>query len=68
MVKAASAIDREVTSIIGCAVMTGAGAVENTAGVKAGDSVAIFGVGGVGLSAVAAAKKTGCRSNHRSGR
>lgn len=48
-------INKEVTAIIGCAVMTGAGAVENTAGVKAGDSVAIFGVGGVGLSAVVAA-------------
>lgn len=59
VVKAAPDIAREVTSIIGCAVMTGAGAVENTAGVKAGDSVAIFGVGGVGLSAVAAAKKLG---------
>jgi Zn-dependent alcohol dehydrogenase len=48
-----------VTSIIGCAVMTGAGAVENTADVQAGDSVAIFGVGGVGLSAVVAARARG---------
>ena len=45
----------DVTAIIGCAVMTGAGAVINTAGVRPGNSVAIFGVGGVGLSAVAAA-------------
>ncbi|XOV87883.1 MAG: zinc-binding dehydrogenase [Pseudomonadota bacterium] len=59
VVKVAPDIDREVTAIIGCAVMTGAGAVENTAGVKAGDSVAIFGVGGVGLSAVVAAKSLG---------
>ena len=59
VVKVAPDIDREVTCIIGCAVMTGAGAVENTAGVKAGDSVAIFGVGGVGLSAVVAAKALG---------
>ncbi len=59
VVKVASDIDLEVTAIIGCAVMTGAGAVENTAGVKAGDSVAIFGVGGVGLSAVVAAKSLG---------
>jgi len=55
VVKVSPEIDKEVTAIIGCAVMTGAGAVENTAGVKAGDSVAIFGVGGVGLSAVVAA-------------
>jgi Zn-dependent alcohol dehydrogenase len=56
VVKVDPEIEREVTSIIGCAVMTGAGAVENTAGVKAGESVVIFGVGGVGLSAVVAAK------------
>ena len=49
----------DVTAIIGCAVITGAGAVIHTAGVKKGESVAIFGVGGVGLSAVAAAKVVG---------
>jgi Zn-dependent alcohol dehydrogenase len=59
VVKVSPDTEKEVTAIIGCAVMTGAGAVENTAGVKAGDSVAIFGVGGVGLSAVAAAKTLG---------
>lgn len=59
VVKVKNDIDKEVTAIIGCAVMTGAGAVENTAGVKKGDSVAIFGVGGVGLSAVVAAKSVG---------
>ncbi len=59
VVKVAPDINREVTAIIGCAVMTGAGAVENTAGVKAGDSVAIFGVGGVGLSGIVAAKNLG---------
>lgn len=57
VVKVDSGINKELSAIIGCAVMTGAGAVENTAGVKAGDSVAIFGVGGVGLSAVAAARE-----------
>lgn len=46
----------DVTAIVGCAVMTGAGAVYHTAGVRRGESVAIFGVGGVGLSAVVAAK------------
>ncbi len=59
VVKVDPDIEKEVTAIIGCAVMTGAGAVENTAGVQQGDSVAIFGVGGVGLSAVVAAKKLG---------
>jgi Zn-dependent alcohol dehydrogenase len=59
VVKVSSDIEKEVTSIIGCAVMTGAGAVEYTAQVSKGDSVAIFGAGGVGLSAVVAAKKIG---------
>ena len=59
VVKVPSTIEPLVTSIIGCAVMTGAGAVENTANVQAGDSVAIFGVGGVGLSAVVAARARG---------
>jgi Zn-dependent alcohol dehydrogenase len=49
----------DVTCIIGCAVMTGAGAVMYTAGVKKGESIAVFGVGGVGLSAVVAAKVLG---------
>ena len=42
----------DVSSIVGCAVLTGAGAVLNTARVRPGDSVAVIGVGGVGLSAV----------------
>ncbi|MBO0714581.1 MAG: zinc-binding dehydrogenase, partial [Acidimicrobiales bacterium] len=42
----------DVTSIIGCAVMTGVGAALNAAQVRPGDSVAIIGVGGVGLSVV----------------
>lgn len=46
-------------AVIGCAVMTGAGAVMNTGGMRKGDSVAVFGVGGVGLSAVAAARVKG---------
>ncbi len=49
----------DVTAIIGCAVMTGSGAVYHTAGVRRGESVAVFGVGGVGLSAIAAAAVVG---------
>jgi Zn-dependent alcohol dehydrogenase len=45
--------------VLACAVMTGAGAVRNTARVGAGQSTAIFGVGGVGLSAIAAARLAG---------
>ena len=54
-------VPTDVTAIIGCPVMTGAGAVRNTAGVQAGQSVAIFGVGGVGLAAIAAAAVIGAR-------
>jgi Zn-dependent alcohol dehydrogenase len=42
----------EIAALFGCAVMTGAGAVLNTAQVPAGASVAVFGLGGVGLAAV----------------
>ena len=49
----------DVTCIVGCAVMTGAGAVVNTAKVQAGQSVAVFGVGGVGLCTIAAARIVG---------
>ncbi len=45
----------DVTAVIGCAVTTGCGAVLNTARVRPGDSVVVFGVGGVGLCAVKAA-------------
>jgi len=49
----------EVACIIGCAVLTGAGAVWNTAGIHAGQSVAVIGLGGVGLAAVQAAMVAG---------
>ncbi|MBK23259.1 MAG: S-(hydroxymethyl)glutathione dehydrogenase/class III alcohol dehydrogenase [Halobacteriovorax sp.] len=42
--------------LLGCGVTTGIGAVLNTAKVKEGDSVAIFGLGGIGLSAIQGAK------------
>ena len=45
----------DVTSIIGCAVMTGAGAIINTLRVRSGQSIAVFGAGGIGLCAIAAA-------------
>ena len=48
-------IATDVTSIIGCAVMTGAGAILNTLRVRSGQSVTVFGAGGIGLCAIAAA-------------
>ena len=50
---------RDVACVLGCAVMTGAGAVVNTVKVTPDDSVAVFGVGGVGLCTIAAAKAAG---------
>ena len=52
VVKIPKTSDKYKSSIIGCAVLTGAGAVLHTAKVRPENSVAIFGVGGVGLSAL----------------
>ena len=59
VVKLPAGTRTDVTCVIGCAVMTGAGAVIHTAGVTAGQSVAVFGAGGVGLCAIAAARIVG---------
>jgi len=47
-------------ALLGCAAPTGMGAVLNTAQPRVGQSLAVFGVGGVGLCAVAAAALAGC--------
>ena len=49
----------EVVCILGCGVSTGIGAAINTADVSPGESIAIFGCGGVGLSAIMGAKLAG---------
>ena len=48
-------------ALIGCGVTTGVGAVLNTARIEAGSSVAVFGCGGVGLSAIQGARIGGAR-------
>jgi alcohol dehydrogenase len=48
--------------VFGCAVLTGAGAVIHSAGVGPGDSVAVFGLGGVGLAAVLGAVVAGAET------
>ncbi|MEV7795183.1 zinc-binding dehydrogenase [Streptomyces sp. NPDC087512] len=48
-----------VASMFGCAVLTGAGAVINTAALRPGQSAAVYGLGGVGLSAVLGARAAG---------
>lgn len=59
VVKIEPDIPMETAVLFGCAVMTGVGAVVNTAKVAAGTSVAVFGLGGVGLSAIMGAKAIG---------
>ena len=58
-------VDRELAfveaALFGCAVMTGAGAVFNTARVEAGARVAVVGLGGVGFSSLMAAVASGAR-------
>jgi len=52
-------IPPQTAALFGCAVMTGAGAVLNTAGVRPGESVVIYGLGGVGLAALLGAVVAG---------
>lgn len=49
----------EVAALVGCAVMTGYGAAVTRAGIRPGETIAIFGAGGVGLSAVMGARLAG---------
>jgi Zn-dependent alcohol dehydrogenase len=51
-----------VAALVGCAVTTGFGAVVNDAGVRAGDSVAVLGIGGVGVNALLAAALSGAQT------
>jgi len=49
----------DVASLLGCGVITGVGAVTNTAQVKAGSAVAVIGTGGVGLNCIQGAAISG---------
>lgn len=59
LIKIEHDIPLEKAALFGCAVITGVGAVMNTARVAPGESVVIFGLGGVGLSAVMGARLAG---------
>jgi S-(hydroxymethyl)glutathione dehydrogenase/alcohol dehydrogenase len=59
------ALPLEQVALLGCAVMTGVGAVMNTARVRPGDSVVVIGCGGVGLSAIQGARIAGAGSSSR---
>ncbi|CAN7784337.1 NAD(P)-dependent alcohol dehydrogenase [Caballeronia sp. LjRoot34] len=59
VVKVADDLPLDVLAPIGCGIQTGAGAVINALKVKVGDSLAVFGVGSVGLAAIMAAHAAG---------
>jgi alcohol dehydrogenase len=59
LVRVEKDIPLEIAVLFGCAVLTGVGAVVNTAKVAPGTPVAVFGLGGVGLSAVMGARAAG---------
>ncbi|GAA1851583.1 alcohol dehydrogenase catalytic domain-containing protein [Asanoa iriomotensis] len=52
-------IPADVAALLGCAVLTATGAVNRTAEVRAGQSVVVIGLGGVGLAALIAARSAG---------
>lgn len=58
-IKVPADVPLSVAALVGCGVLTGYGAVINRAEVTAGDTVLIYGAGGVGLSAVMAANTAG---------
>jgi alcohol dehydrogenase len=59
LVKVPADLPFEHAALFGCAVLTGVGAVVNTAQVRAGQSVAVVGLGGVGLASVLGALASG---------
>jgi alcohol dehydrogenase len=59
LVKIDQEIPFEIAALFGCAIMTGVGAVVNTAQLRFGESILIVGLGGVGLSAILGAKAAG---------
>lgn len=59
LIKIDPRVPLDVAALFGCAVITGAGAVFNSAKVPPGASVAVIGLGGVGLTAVMAAREAG---------
>jgi alcohol dehydrogenase len=54
-------IPDDVGALLGCAILTGGGAVRNAGRVRAGDEVAVVGLGGVGLAAAMVAAGRGAR-------
>jgi S-(hydroxymethyl)glutathione dehydrogenase/alcohol dehydrogenase len=62
VVKVPDALPLDQAALVGCAVLTGFGAVRNAGQVQPGDRVAVIGCGGVGLQVIAAARMAGAES------
>ena len=63
--KVSAEVKPEVAGLLGCGVMAGLGAAMLTGEVGRGDSVAVFGCGGVGDAAIAGARLAGAPHDHR---
>lgn len=61
VVKLPQTMSLVTAAVLGCAVITGVGAVVNTARVEAGSTVVVMGLGGVGINAIQAAALVGAR-------
>ena len=61
-VKVDPAASPAVAGLVGCGIMAGLGAAVNTGGVTRGDSVAVFGCGGVGDAAIAGSRLAGAHT------
>ena len=59
LVKVKKQLPLDEAALFGCAVITGAGAVFNTANIRVGSTVAVIGLGGTGLAAIMGAKAAG---------
>ena len=61
-IKVSPQANPEAAGLVGCGIMAGLGAAMNTGGVGRGDSVAVFGCGGVGDAAIAGARLAGAHT------
>ena len=62
VVKIDDDLPRDKAVLVGCGVPTGWGSAVNTAKVQAGDTVAVFGIGGIGINAVQGARLAGAKN------
>jgi S-(hydroxymethyl)glutathione dehydrogenase / alcohol dehydrogenase len=59
LAKVPAAVPFKLAAVLGCGCVTGAGAVINTAQVRPGEMVAVFGIGGIGLNVISGARLAG---------